>query len=459
MNNRTGAGESVLAVGHIVSPHGRFRGSATWDGLSLDVRTDVAPSGAAGQAPGGAAAGGYFVPALPVEVHCHGIGAVDFSDLGSLDLTALNATAAAEGVLCVPTLYLRHDRLGDFVALMHRYHRLRAAGRLPFVPGIALEGPLLASHGGTPSATVWPPTRPEWERLAACGALGLLYVVLSPDALAPASGLRELVDRRHPDLGWIVRTLVAAGVRPALGHFTRADPHGSAALVHDLVGEAWDTPTELRGARVVTDHLFNDMPMTIRHAFRTQRARSERDAALASYDLPAWTLADLPGQVGPVPAAIMQLCRAGRVASCINFDGEHVDLAIAARAVELVGRDNIMLMTDRCDSARLGGQRLHRTEDNTLWYQDGGVVAAGSQPMDRQIGNARGQGLAEEAIWDLVAFAAHRAFDLEPGTGAPAAGAAGCFVLPDAAATPRPGTGTPGEVSLRRTPLVAAAGV
>ncbi|WP_411139190.1 hypothetical protein [Streptomyces sp. C10] len=38
----------------------------------------------------------------------------------------------------------------------------------------------------------------------------------------------------------------------------------------------------------------------------------------------------------PVPAAIMREAVAGRIATCINLDGEHVDLAIASRAVNLM---------------------------------------------------------------------------------------------------------------------------
>jgi N-acetylglucosamine-6-phosphate deacetylase len=346
----------------------------------------------------------YFVEGLPVEMHCHSIGQVDFSDFATLDLVALNATAATEGVACVPTLYLRHDRLDEFVAFMRRFHALRERGLLPYLPGVALEGPLLASHGGTPSATVWPPTRHEWEKLASCASLGLVYVVISPDALTPHSDLHDRLTLAHPDLRWIVRLLVDAGVRPALGHYTKADAAGAAELTYEIVDEAWTGDSPIPGARVVTDHLFNDMPLPFKHAFRTRKARAERDSLIASYDLPSWNLADLPEQVGPVAAAIMRLCHEGKVASCINFDGEHVDLAIAARAVEVIGSRNIMLMTDRCDAARLGGQDLQRNAENSLWYQNGGVVAAGSQPIDRQINNARAAGVPEHVLWDLISF-------------------------------------------------------
>ncbi|AEV87115.1 hypothetical protein ACWT_6098 [Actinoplanes sp. SE50] len=348
--------------------------------------------------------------ALPIEVHCHGFGRVDFSEFATLDLEELDRQCAEEGVLSIPTLYLHRDRLTDFEQFMHRYHALRRAGRLPHVAGVALEGPLLASHGGTPKATVWAPTRHEWERLAKLGSLGLVYTVVSPDAFTAASGLYEALDDRHPRLDWIVPLLMEHGVRPALGHFTRADELASAELVHDIVEMAWQSEWTGQGARVVTDHLFNDMPLRIRHAFRTSAARKVRDSTLAAYDLPNWTLADMGEIAGPVPAVIMREAAAGRLSACINFDGEHVDLAIATRAVELMGYSNAMMMTDRCDSARIGGQALHQTEENGLWYQDGGIVAAGSQPLAKQMRNAQVNGISDADLWQLATSTAHRAF-------------------------------------------------
>ncbi|MCX4527005.1 MULTISPECIES: hypothetical protein [unclassified Streptomyces] len=350
-----------------------------------------------------------------MEVHCHGFGDVDFSDFTKVDLERLDAWCAREGVLSLPTMYLHRAQLGEFEAFVRDYDRMRSEGGLRHIAGIALEGPLLASHGGTPASTVWAPSRAEWERLAALGEFGLKYTVLSPDAFSPASELHDAPGARETGFEWLVPLLMAHGIRPALGHFTRADPARSAAQVDEIVELAWQSQWAGAGARVVTDHLFNDMPLTIRHAFRTTRARKERDEIIASYDLPNWTLRGMADIAGPVPAAIMRQAAAGRIAACINFDGEHVDLAIAARAVQLMGVENSMMMTDRCDSARLGGQDLHQTSDNGLWYQDAGVVAAGSVPLARQMANARSQGLSDEDVHALVAATAHRVFGLSVG--------------------------------------------
>ncbi|MFC1417850.1 hypothetical protein [Streptacidiphilus cavernicola] len=392
------------STGFWLGPQGPVNTGVSWaDGRITREDTAAEP----GVLPDGAP---YVVPALPVEVHCHGMGPIDFSDFAAIDLRELDKVAAAEGVLCIPTLYLRRERLDGFVEFMRGYAELRAAGELLFVPAIALEGPLVASFGGTPANAVWAPSKAEWEKLASCGPLGLVYIMLSPDALQSSSYLAAQFTRDHPSLEWIVTRLVESGVRPALGHFAKEDPQLGADCVEVVLAAAEAAECPHAGVRVVTDHLFNEMPLLIKHAFRTRRARAGREAVLAGYDLPSWNLADLHEQVGPVPAAIMRGAHAGRIAACLNFDGEHVDYAIAKRAIEIVGAHNMMLMTDRSDTARLAGQDLHQEEDSNLWYQEEGVVAAGTLPIDAQIANVRGLGVSEHDIWRLVSFTAYRTF-------------------------------------------------
>ncbi len=393
---------SMLTVNRWLTPERNQAATVTWSGGRLSIG-DPVREGATGS-------DGYFVSSLPVEVHCHGLGDVDFSDFSRMDLKELNETARAEGIICIPTLYLRQERLDDFVRFMGEFSRMRADGELPYVGAMALEGPLVASFGGTPASSVWAPSRAEWEKLASCGPLGLVYLMLSPDALTPGSYIAPTLPSGYPDLEWIVTILVEHGVRPALGHFTREDPQLGADCVEVAIGAAEAAEFPGKGVRVITDHLFNEMPLLIKHAFRTSRAKAGRDQVIASYDLPSWNLADLHEQIGPVPAAIIRAAHAGRITACLNFDGEHVDFAIAKRAVELAGPSNMMLMTDRSDTPDLGGQHLHRDSGTSLWYQHEGVVAAGTQPIDRQITNVRGLGVSESDIWHLVSFTAYRTF-------------------------------------------------
>ncbi|WP_198654459.1 amidohydrolase family protein [Nocardia aurea] len=355
----------------------------------------------------------YFTSMLPVEVHCHGFASADFSEFMRLDLRGLDKLCAEEGVLVIPTLYLHHDRLDEFERFMVRYSAMRRDGVIPRIVGIALEGPLLASRGGTPASTVWSPTKREWERLASLGDLGLLYTVISPDALQVTSN--SSLNHKDVDLEWVVTTLVNSGLRPALGHFRRSDPVRSAEAVDHIIDVAYATSFPGRGARIITDHLFNDMPVKIRYAFRTPTLKLDRKSLLRSYDLPNWRLSDMEEIVGPVPSAIMRGAAAGRVAACVNFDGEHVDLTIAARAAELMGFGNTMMMTDRCDSARLGGQKLHRVKQNSLWYESNGIVAAGSQPLDTQMQSASSLIAERRDVWQLAAGSAYAAFGINSG--------------------------------------------
>jgi N-acetylglucosamine-6-phosphate deacetylase len=346
---------------------------------------------------------------LPVEIHCHGIAHIDFSALEGLDLRAVEAAAAAEEIVCVPTIFLVRAQLDRFIELTHEYHALSRAGELPHVAGLALEGPLLASSGGTPGRAAWLPTAAEWTRLASCGARGLRYVVLSPDF---ASGHSSLRPGSAFTLAWAVGALIDHGVAPALGHFTRGDPKMSA----DHVGEILSI-NENRGrpVAVLTDHLFNDMPLAFRHAWRGRRGQRERDAAIAEVLKRQWDVEDLDSTIGIVPATLIRAAARGELALCLNFDGEHVDPVYCRRTVELAGAEAIIAMTDRTDVDRLAGEPLHKLEASDLWYQDGDVVAAGSTTVTRQAANMRALGLDENVIRQLTVTNPRRVLRLQTG--------------------------------------------
>lgn len=269
------------------------------------------------------------------------------------------------------------------------------------VPAFALEGPMLGSFGGTPERGVWAPTREEWLSIASCGALGLAYVVISPDAWLPGSHLNGALPPDYPDLRWVIETLVAGGVRPALGHFSKSDPVASAAAVDQVV----DIVSGLGDGRdaILTDHLFNDMPVRVPYAWRTPDAIARRHDDLARIAPESWTVDELEETIGPVPATLIRHARAGRITACMNFDGEHVDTVIARRAAELIGPEHLVAMTDRTDVPVLGGQHLHHEDGTELWYQQGGIVAAGSRSIDWQRHNMAMAGIDVRAAWSMAA--------------------------------------------------------
>jgi hypothetical protein len=352
-----------------------------------------------------------FVDGLPVEFHCHGMGTTDFSDLAGLSLSGLEESARSEGVWCLPTIYLPYSKLAAFEGLMQRFAVRNAQGLHRSVVGFAIEGPLLGAFGGTPEDGVWGPTKREWERLAMCGPMGLQYIVLSPDGLQPGSPLAPNGKDDYPSIEWIVQILLAHGVRPGFGHFMKSNAPLAAECIERALEAAQGAGARPFSGDVLTDHLFNDMPLNFKHAWRTDD-RSRRELELREVDLPSWSLGNLEERCGPVPAALMRAAHAGKLTLCLNFDGEHVDIEVAKRAVELVGPRSVIAMTDRTDKPRLGSQKLTRRADNTLYYQSQGIVAAGSQHIDRQISNMRRAGIDEQSIWTMTTGTPARVLNL-----------------------------------------------
>lgn len=314
-----------------------------------------------------------------IDFHCHGVGSFDFTEIHEIDLYEIESILASRKQQVILTLYLPKNNFNHFVALMDSYYEGKKAGRFQHIIGLGLEGPLLASHGGTPEKGVWMPTKEQWLKLSDCGKKGLIYVILSPDANLD----QHRTNSDYPtNLTWIVETLLSGGVLPAPGHFTKINPVASAQnlqLVFDIVANA--------GFPTITDHLYNDMPHNFKHAWRTIQERSQREEEIAALNLNGWDVNLLDEQLGPVPAVMIRNALKGRVKICQNFDGEHVDLAIVKRTIEIIGAENMLLMTDSIESKRLAGRQLHQIEDSTLLYQDEGIVAAGSQNVFMQISN------------------------------------------------------------------------
>lgn len=350
----------------------------------------------------------YIVAAQPIDFHCHGIADFDFADLASLELDAVETVLASSGLQCILTVYVSQDAFEKLIGL------LEYSSRSDFkqILGIALEGPLLSSIGGTPRQGAWIPTRQQWERLVRAGSGTLRYVVLSPDVLVDSAGTGSPLSQGHylATVDEVVAMLVRAGICPAFGHFDKSDPGASAAAVRRLLNVVErENSKQLQPTPVVSDHLMNDMPSLVRYAWRTPSSRSLRSEEISLLRLDEWRLEKLFQQLGPVPATLLQAAYTGEMMACLNFDGEHVDLAICQRIVELIGVDNIIAITDRVEGRHLAGRPLRMTPDSTLLYQQDGLVAAGSQDLATQGRNMRSIGCTEVDVWKLVAFNPMRA--------------------------------------------------
>ncbi len=355
----------------------------------------------------------YVVPMLPIDFHRHGMGDQDFSDFLSLDLHKANEDAAKQGVLCIVSVSLPRPYLNEFLSFIQTYAALRQAGTLPYLIGISLEGPLLASAGGTPQQGCWAPTKAEWERLVQCAGLGLQYIVISPDATLHGTCLADQLGPDHPTMEWISRTLLEAGIRPALGHFQRTDPVASATSIWSVLNifQKYGTGPAIH---VLTDHVFNDMPLKFRHAWRTPEEKKSRDQQITALRLEQWSMENLETMLGEVPAALLRAASEGLTTLCINFDSEHVDLAICHRVIELVGSKAIIAITDSTNVNTIGGQPLHRRAGQNLWYEEKGKVAVGMSSLNQQMENLRSLGISESMIWDMVSFVPANILNIQP---------------------------------------------
>ncbi|WP_203072150.1 amidohydrolase family protein [Falsiroseomonas ponticola] len=321
------------------------------------------------------------------DPHCHGIGPIDFSEVGSYDLDTVELLLRAERSACIATVFLRRELIDAFSSMLSMFYLGRQEGRYRNLLGFALEGPLLAGRGGTPPLGFWRPDRAEWRRIANLGQKGLRYVVLAPDAAT---------SHDEPSPHWVAALLLDHGLSPALGHFDPRHPARTVTTIDAVVIER-----DVAGPHappILTDHLFNDMPRLIRHAWRTAAEKARRDAEVEALDIERWALQDLDRQIGLVPAALIRHGAEGNIRNFINFDGDHLDILIARRALELIGEDGVLAMTDRLDSTVLCGHRLHRVPDNSLLYQDMGVVSAGTSTIARQASNLRRVGVDNDAI-------------------------------------------------------------
>lgn len=322
-----------------------------------------------------------------IDFHCHGIGDFDFSELKNSDLIKIENILSSRNQRIILTVYLPKKNFNQFFELLEYFHEGKEQSLFPHIIGIALEGPVLASHGGTPEIGVWFPTESEWEKIASYGGKGLIYSIFSPD-------VHLLKNYSGPDVRWITEVLLSGGIIPSLGHFLKINPQESAKAVQAI----FDVVKRLGRFPIVTDHLYNDMPLNFKHAWRTSIEKNSRQEELNQLDLNSWTLDTLEGKLGPVPAVIIKNAVEGLVKPCINFDGEHVDLDILKKTIELVGAENIMLMTDSIESKSLGGSKLFAKENSSLLYQKEGVVAVGTQGVEKQINNMLSIGLSNEQV-------------------------------------------------------------
>ena len=239
--------------------------------------------------------GSMILPGL-VDLHCHGAAGGDFpSGNRAAARTAIDFIHCSGTTTLLASLVTasREDLLKGTMAL-----RLLADEGL--IAGIHAEGPFL-SHARCgaqdPRFRLDPQLSQVDELLEAAG--GHLRTMTYAPELAGADAL--------------VRKLAEHGVVPSLGH-TDADARTTAASLTEAA-ELLAAKSTGRASRPTVTHLFNGMP-PLHH-------RSP----------------------GPV-AACLRLAGAGKVAVELIADGAHLDPDTVRMVFELVGADNVALVTD-----------------------------------------------------------------------------------------------------------------
>ncbi|OUB18743.1 hypothetical protein BK708_20570 [Bacillus thuringiensis serovar yunnanensis] len=346
----------------------------------------------------------YIAPTLPVEIHIHGLSEFDFSNDNFFDLEEVDRHSRNEGIICVPSIFLAQYNLDNFVEFTRKFKSLKEQGKLKNIPGISLEGPLLGSFGGTPQKGTWLPTIDEWNKIISCADFGLKYIVLSPDALSKGSCLHSENNEESPSLEWILNNIFKSGIKVSIGHFHKKNTEESARLIKvvlDIAKKYYPSNSE---NAVIVDHFFNDMPSNIKYAWRTPESKLNRGEDIKSLKVDEWSLDNIEEILGIVPSTIIKAAKKGDLTVCLNFDGEHVDLIIAQKIVELIGTQNVCAMTDRLEVNSMGNISLSQKENSSLWYQENGVVAAGTSTINQQMGILRIMGFDESEIWNMCSF-------------------------------------------------------
>lgn len=263
-------------------------GWITYAGPASEFRGEASP---AREEPGR-----IILPGL-VDLHCHGALGTDFGE-GSAD----GARSAARYLHSRGTTTLLASLVTRPPGLLVRSLAvLRTLADEGLVAGSHLEGPFLSPRqcgAHDPALLLEPDARLMATLLNAAG-----HSLVSMTLAAELPGAAELVD-----------VLAVRGVIPSLGH-TAADHRTAAAFLHQAsVGLA--QPANHTGrVRPTVTHLFNAMP-TLHH----------RDP-------------------GPVSASL-GAAHAGNAVVELIADGVHLAPETVKMVFELVGADNIALVTD-----------------------------------------------------------------------------------------------------------------
>ncbi|MFC4555962.1 N-acetylglucosamine-6-phosphate deacetylase [Georgenia faecalis] len=272
----------------------------------VGTRADAAGAGwqEAVEAAAPAAEGALVLPGL-VDVHNHGGGGASFPDAEdaataqvAIDEHRRHGTTSLVASLVTATPDVLRQRVQVLADLAD-------AGELA---GIHFEGPFISAErcGAQNPAAIQEPDAALTAELLELGRGHVVTMTLAPEA----PGVRGT--------DGVVAALVAGGALPSFGHTVATAAQTRAALA-ETVELLAGTPGA-RSARATVTHLFNGMnPMHHRAP-------------------------------GPIPEFLAAASHGDLLVELID-DGTHIDPELGRAVFELVGRDNVLLVTDAMAAA------------------------------------------------------------------------------------------------------------
>ncbi|MDI3212179.1 N-acetylglucosamine-6-phosphate deacetylase [Arthrobacter sp. AL12] len=295
--------------------------------------------------------GSSILPGL-IDLHCHGAAGGGFPTGDS------RACRAAVGFLhrSGTTTLLASLVTAPAEELLRGIGVLRPLADEGLIAGIHAEGPFLSpSRCGAQN--------PEWLRIPDLDLLGRL--------LHAAGGtLRTMTYAPElPGAGRLVSMLTSNGVTPSLGH-TDADARTAADSL-TVAAESLRAGGPGAGRRPTVTHLFNGMP-PLHH-------RSP----------------------GPA-AACLRLAATGTVAVELIGDGIHLDPETVLMVFELVGADNVVLVTDSMAATGLPdgdyelGPAAVAVSGGVAALKSNGALAGGTATLLEVVRRTIGAGVAPE---------------------------------------------------------------
>lgn len=279
-----------------------------------------------------------------VDLHCHGGFGADFPAADQAAARRAIGSLHRSGTTTLLASLVTASRAD----LLRAISSLASLVTEELVAGIHLEGPFLSLErcGAQDPQWIRNPDLALAEELVSAGRGTVRTMTYAPEL----SGAPELSD-----------LLISHNVLPSLGH-TDADAQtalDSLLRVHE----------QLAGRTGTVTHLFNGMP--------PMHHRSP----------------------GPVPACL-QAAKAGKTVLELVADNTHLDPRVVSAVFDLVGADNIALVTDSMSAAGLAdgtytlGPTRVRVQDGVARLDATGSIAGGTATMLEVLKRTIGAGVA-----------------------------------------------------------------